>query len=310
MNNAGQSPPLQILRDAVTDAADVRLRMLRLDLVHPLLQGNKWYKLRRNLATARQQGSGTVLSFGGAYSNHIHALAAAGKLQGFRTVGVIRGELVQPLNPMLAFAVEQGMQLIAVSRSAYRNKHTPEFAEWLYKEVHERLGSDFGDYHTIPEGGANLDGVLGCREIVDRFTWSVPADQRHVYLACGTGTTLAGMLAGLAKTPDDGLCHITGVSALKGGEFLAQEVRHWLHQAQAADSGHWRIETAWHGGGYAKTTPELLHFIRDFETRHSIPLEPVYTGKMMRGLYSRIEAGGFTPGSEIIAIHTGGLHSR
>lgn len=309
MNDTCAKPPLQTLRDAVTDIAGIHLRLLRLDLVHPLLQGNKWYKLRRNLEVARERGCDTLLSFGGAYSNHIHALAAAGKLYGFRTIGVIRGELVQPLNPVLAFAVEQGMQLLSVSRSAYRNKHTPEFADWLYKEVDKRLGAQFNDFHAIPEGGANLEGVLGCREISDHFEWSVPAGNRHVYLACGTGTTLAGILAGLSQDSARD-CHITGVSALKGGGFLVQDVRHWLQKANAHDPGNWCIETDWHCGGYAKTTPALLDFISDFERSHQIPLEPIYTGKLMHGLYGRILAGGFAPGSEIIAIHTGGVHSR
>lgn len=270
--------------------------MLRLDLVHPLLSGNKWYKLRLNLEAARQQGCSVLLSFGGAYSNHLHALAAAGQLFGFRTIGMVRGEIVQPLNPTLSFARDQGMELHAVSRTNYRAKKSPEFLA----ELTER----FGKCLVIPEGGANDAGVRGCADIASNLSWSDASTDRLVTLACGTGTTLAGILGGLTAP-----CRIIGVSALQGGEFLQQEVCGFLDATKATDPGNWHIDTRWHLGGYARHTAELLAFIRDFTWRTGIPLEPVYTGKMMYGLYSMLEAGEIARGSDIIAVHTGGLQS-
>lgn len=285
---------LHVIDDAVTRSAGVSLRILRLDQVHPLLTGNKWYKLRLNLQSAREQGYSTVLSFGGAYSNHLHALAAAGRLFGFRTIGVIRGEIVEPLNPTLAFAQEQGMELHAVSRADYRNKTSPDFLAQLT----ERFGMCF----VIPEGGGNEAGVLGCTEIARSLHWSPDATDRLVTLACGTGATLAGIVAGLTVP-----CQVIGFSTLKGGEFLAQQVRDFLEVVQVADPGKWHINTQAHCGGYARVTEELLAFIRDFTDRTGVPLEPVYTGKMMFGLYAMLTAGEIARGSEIIAIHTGGL---
>ncbi|MDP2346701.1 MAG: pyridoxal-phosphate dependent enzyme [Gammaproteobacteria bacterium] len=287
-------PLLDVIDDSVTRAAGVSLRMLRLDKVHPLLSGNKWYKLRLNLEAARHQGHTTVLSFGGAYSNHLHALAAAGNLFGFRTIGVVRGELTQPLNPTLAFCREQGMELHAISRTEYRSKTDGAFLA--------ELTARFGDFFLVPEGGANTAGVLGCTDIVRFLQWSSHSRDRHVMLACGTGATLAGMLAGLTVP-----CQITGFSVLKGGEFLTHRVQEFLHECGAADPGQWQINTDWHFGGYGRVTNELLEFIRQFTRTTGIPLEPVYTGKMMFGLYSLLAQGGIASGSEIIAIHSGGL---
>ncbi|OGT72912.1 MAG: hypothetical protein A3H44_04010 [Gammaproteobacteria bacterium RIFCSPLOWO2_02_FULL_57_10] len=291
------TPLLHVIDDVVTRSAGVSLRMLRLDQVHPLLSGNKWYKLHLNLQAARECGYPTVLSFGGAYSNHLYALAAAGKLFGFRTIGVIRGEILQPLNPTLAFAQEQGMELHAVSRTDYRDKTSPEFLA----ELTER----FGACHVIPEGGGNEAGVLGCTEIASSLEWSAEAKDRLVTLACGTGATMAGIIAGLTVP-----CQTTGFSVLKGGEFLQQQVLDFLRTVEAPDPGSWHINTQWHFGGYARSTPELLAFIHDFTERTGIPLEPVYTGKMMYGLYAMLAAGEIARGSEIIAIHTGGIHVR
>lgn len=275
--------------------------MLRLDLLHPQVSGNKWYKLRLNLQAAKVQGYDTVLSFGGAYSNHLHALAAAGRMQGFKTIGVVRGESAVPINATLKFAREQGMALYHVTRADYRNKSNPAFLASL----HER----FGDFFLIPEGGANIAGVQGCADIAELLHWSAPAaatspdSERVVALACGTGTTLAGLLLGRRED-----YRILGVSALKGS-FLEDDVRMALQSCGVADPGNWRITQEWHGGGFARFSPELLDFIEDFRHRTGIPLEPVYTGKLMLGLYRMLERGEFSRGTEIIAIHTGGLQA-
>jgi len=309
------APPLQTIRDEVTDAAGVHLRLLRLDLIHPLLQGNKWYKLRLNLEAALRQAQEnggkkvTLLSFGGAWSNHLRALAAAGSLYGFRTIGVVRGELTDPLNPALAFARQQGMTLHPVDRSSYRRKHTAPFLAELRRQ--------FGDFFLIPEGGANVEGALGCKDIVAHLQWSVAQAKRHLLLACGTGTTLAGVIHGIHHDPR-AACRVTGVAVVKGiginGEsFLQADVRHMLRRLERVDPPStmprcpWHVEAHWHCGGYARTTPELLATVDTFQTRHQVPLEPVYTGKMMHGLYRRLREGGFERGSEIIALHTGGV---
>lgn len=276
--------------------------MLRLDLLHPQISGNKWFKLRLNLQAARERGYDTVLSFGGAYSNHLHALAAAGKMQGFKTIGVVRGEPVVPINATLAFAREHGMELYHVTRADYRNKSDPAFLASLQER--------FGKFFLIPEGGANIAGVQGCADIAGLLHWSAPAaatassrSERVVALACGTGTTLAGLLLGRKED-----FRILGVSALKG-DFLENDVRKALRNCGVADPGNWRITEEWHGGGFARFSPELLDFIQDFRRRTGIPLEPVYTGKLLLGLYRMMERGEFPRGTEIIAIHTGGLQA-
>lgn len=275
--------------------------MLRLDLLHPQISGNKWFKLRLNLQAARERGYDTVLSFGGVYSNHLHALAAAGKMQGFKTIGVVRGEPVVPINATLTFAREHGMELYHVTRADYRNKSDPAFLASLQER--------FGEFFLIPEGGANIAGVQGCADIAGLLHWSAPAaatssrSERVVALACGTGTTLAGLLLG--RKVD---YRILGVSALKG-DFLENDVRKALQNCGVADPGNWRITEEWHGGGFARFSPELLDFIQDFRRRTGIPLEPVYTGKLLLGLYRMMERGEFPRGTEIIAIHTGGLQA-
>lgn len=277
------------------------LQILRLDLLHPQISGNKWYKLRLNLQAAKEQGHDTVLSFGGAYSNHLHALAAAGKIQGLKTIGVVRGEPAEPINATLTFARQQGMDLYHVTRSDYRSKNSPAFIACLRKR--------FGDFFLIPEGGANVAGVQGCADIAELLNWSTPVaassclSERVVALACGTGTTLAGLLLGRRED-----YQILGVAALKG-DFLENDVRTALQSCGVADPGNWRITQEWHGGGYARFSPELLDFIRGFQQRTGIPLEPVYTGKLLMGLYRMLERGDFPRGTEIIAIHTGGLQA-
>lgn len=277
------------------------LQILRLDLLHPQLSGNKWYKLRLNLQAAKELGHNTVLSFGGAYSNHLHALAAAGRMQGLKTIGVVRGGPVEPSNATLTFALQQGMELYHVTRADYRNKSSPVFLA--------RLQERFGDFFLIPEGGANVAGVQGCAAIAELLSWSAPAAatsstaERVVALACGTGTTLAGLLIGRRED-----YRIFGVAALQG-DFLENDVRMALQRCGVADPGNWRITQEWHGGGYARFSPELLDFIQGFQQRTGIPLEPVYTGKLLLGLYRMLERGEFPRGTEIIAIHTGGLQA-
>jgi 1-aminocyclopropane-1-carboxylate deaminase len=291
--------PLQAVIDPVTDAAGVRLLIKREDTIHPQISGNKWRKLKYNLISAHQNGFTTLLTFGGAYSNHIFAVAAAGKAFGFQTLGIIRGEETLPLNPTLQFARDCGMQIHYVSREAYRQKSSPAFTAGLRQR--------FGEFYLLPEGGSNALALSGCAEIVTEL----PSAYDYLCCPCGTGGTLAGLIAG-----DGGKHKLMGFSVLKGGDFLNAEVNQLLRAYAALQPKpfvpptNWQIRTEYHFGGYAKVQPELLTFIRQFEERHQIPLEQVYTGKMMYGIYDLIRRGFFRRGETIIAVHTGGLQGR
>lgn len=288
-----QATPIQEIHDPVLEQAGVRLLVKRLDQVHPIISGNKWYKLKYNLLAARERGFETLLSFGGAYSNHIHALAGAGYVYGFKTIGVIRGEEYLPLNPTLQFAVDHGMQLVYLNRADYRLKDS--------NEIIERLEEKFGDFYLIPEGGSNALAVKGCAEIIAEI--DLPFDV--IACACGTGGTLAGLIAGL-----EGKRQALGVAVLKGAEFLRTDVRNLLQESVAHQYNNWQINLDYHFGGYAKTTESLIRFIREFESKHGIPLEQVYTGKLMFGLYDLLVAGRFQRGQIVLALHSGGLQGR
>ena len=288
------APSLEALDDPILRARDIQLRVLRLDKIHPQISGNKWYKLKLNLQAARAQSAHTVLSFGGAYSNHLVALAAASKASGLRSIGLVRGEAPKVLNPALQFAKQQGMSLHYVSRSDYRHKDAPEFIAALEQR--------FGAFYLIPEGGSNLLGVKGCAEIARYLRWQREGAPRLVFMACGTAATLAGVLS---ATPAD--CEIVGISALKGQDTLSPQVQGWLDALACVGEAQWSIKNEYHHGGYGKTTPDLNAFINAFEARNGVPLEPVYTGKMMWGLYQMLESGEIARGAQIIALHTGGL---
>jgi 1-aminocyclopropane-1-carboxylate deaminase len=279
--------PLQEVTDPRLDAARVRLLVKRDDLVHPEVPGNKWRKLRYNLEAARSAGHDTILTFGGAYSNHIHAVASAGRLFGFRTVGVIRGEEHLPHNAVLRHAVDSGMTLTYLDRTTYRRKHEAD--------VVASLVARFGDVYVLPEGGTNHHAVRGCAELVAE----IEEPFSHLCCAMGTGGTFAGLVAGLA-----GRAHAVGFPVLRGGSFLAEDVRGLL---PGPDPGNWTIEPDYHFGGYARTNGELLAFMADFTAAHGIPLDPVYTGKMLYGVVDMAAAGRFPPGSTVVAVHTGGV---
>ncbi|MFP4293137.1 MAG: 1-aminocyclopropane-1-carboxylate deaminase/D-cysteine desulfhydrase [Cyclobacteriaceae bacterium] len=266
-----------------------KLEILRVDEVHPLISGNKWYKLKYNLLQARAEGHQRLLSFGGAFSNHIYALAAAGKAYGFQTIGVIRGEKAEPLNATLSFAEAQGMQLHFISREAYRHK-----ADYLFlQELLQRLGPCY----LIPEGGSNTLAVKGCCEIIAR-----PDDYDYIACCVGTGGTLAGILEKTQKRTK-----VLGFAALKGGDFLYEEVNRLTSAFSGSIYDNYKIVTDYHFGGYAKATPVLVGFINDFKKEHKILLDPIYTGKMMYGLLDMAKQGFFKSGSRILAVHSGGL---
>lgn len=254
-----------------------------------MVSGNKWRKLKYNLLEAKQNEINTILSFGGAYSNHIYALAAAGKLFNFKTIGIIRGELTLPLNPTLQFATSCGMLLHYVSRENYQGKEEADFIEDL-KRAHE-------DFYYLPEGGSNELGMKGCAEIIEE----IDIEFDYITTACGSGGTLAGLITGLK-----GKKKALGFSALKGEGILNDKIESLIGNADNYLT-NWTINYDYHFGGYAKIKPELVNFMRNFEARNGILLEPIYTAKMFYGLYDLIHKGFFKEGERIVALHTGGL---
>ena len=285
--------PLQQVHDPLLKEHGITLWIKREDLLHPHISGNKWRKLKYNLQAAQAQHKSSLLTFGGAYSNHIAATAAAGKEYGFKTIGIIRGEEHLPLNPTLSFATACGMELHYISREKYKLKHE---AAYLHG-----LALQFGDPCIIPEGGTNNLAVKGCTEIVQ----DISIDYDYICCASGTGGTIAGIIAGLA-----GDKQVLGFPALKGGDFLQQEIEGLVHNYSGQMYGNWQLITDYHFGGYAKVKLELVDFIKAFQEQHQIPLEPIYTGKMMYGLYDLIKKGFFEKDTTIIAVHTGGLQGN
>ncbi|HEV7899293.1 MAG TPA: pyridoxal-phosphate dependent enzyme [Planosporangium sp.] len=280
--------PLVQPRDERLERRGVRLLLKRDDLIHPELPGNKWRKLKYNLARAGEQEHSTLLTFGGAYSNHIRATAAAGSHFGFATIGVIRGEEHLPLNPTLEYAVSRGMRLTYLDRCTYRRKHTPD--------VVDRLRREFGDFYLLPEGGSNELAARGCAEVPAEIT--EPFDV--ICSPVGTGGTLAGIAGGLTSGR-----RAMGFSVLRGGEFLATEVERLQRGAFGSVSGNWHIEYGFHFGGYAKRSAELDAFVADWAERHGTTLDRIYVAKMMYGIVALAQAGSFAPGSTVVAVVTG-----
>lgn len=287
--------PLQRLQSPLLRQAEIQLYVKRDDLIHAEFGGNKWRKLKYNLQSARQHHYSTLLTFGGAWSNHIYATAAAGKYFGFNTIGIIRGERHTPLNPTLQFAEKCGMQCHYISREQYRQKAQPSYLEELQQQ--------FGPVYVLPEGGSNALAVDGCSEIVAEVNLSLTKPFDTICCASGTGATLAGIISACSKDQT-----AIGFSALKGGQFLNEEVKHFLSGAE--QNSNWHIEDRFHFGGYAKINDELLQFMKDFHARHGIELDAVYTGKMFYGLFQLIKEKYFEPGSCIVAIHSGGLQGN
>ncbi|MGH8447938.1 1-aminocyclopropane-1-carboxylate deaminase/D-cysteine desulfhydrase [Pseudomonas sp.] len=267
----------------------VELAVLRLDRIDPLVSGNKWFKLLGHLAQA--QNARGIISLGGAYSNHLHALAAAGKRFGFPTVGLLRGhpQDTPTVRDLKAF----GMELHWLGYGGYRARHEPDF--WLpWREL-------YPDLHPVPEGGGGLAGASGCGVLVDQvraqlgtLNW---ADYDGWWLAAGTGTTLAGLV--LAEA---GAHPVYGAMAVPDDHGIAQNV-------QAIVQGGYELLEA-SRGGFAKADPLLLDFIETTEHACGLPLEPVYTGKALLALKQQIETGRFTPGTRLVFVHTGGLQGR
>lgn len=266
----------------------VTVLLKRDDLIHPELPGNKYRKLRLNLDAARAQGHRRLLAFGGAYSNLIRAVAAAGSLFGFDTIGVIRGEEHRPLNPSLAHAVAHGMHLTYLDRATYRRSGDPD--------VIAALREEFGDFYLLPEGGSNELAVRGCVDVVTEI------DEPFDVICCpvGTGGTLAGIAAGLRPGR-----RAIGFSALKGGAFLDATVEDLQRRTFGRRVGEWSIETRFHHRGYARSTPELELFLDDFAGSQGWRPDPIYVGKMLFGVAALAKDGELPAGTTVVAVITG-----
>jgi 1-aminocyclopropane-1-carboxylate deaminase len=293
MLNYKETPVTQIF-DGALEAAGVKVYVKREDFNHTEVSGNKWWKLKYNLVEAKRLGYKTLLTFGGAFSNHIYATAAASKELGFKSIGIIRGEEALPLNDTLAFAKSCGMMLHYVSREDYRNKSMPEFIN--------QLKNRFGDFFLIPEGGTNQLALMGCAEFAKEKLQTIDFD--YICLPVGTGGTIAGIIAGF-----EGKKKVIGFPVLKNGEFLSEEIKELLIDFSGKDFANWKLQTDYHFGGYAKHTKELDRFILEIKEKHDLPLEFVYTGKMVAAVYNLISKNYFERGSKILMVHTGGLRT-
>jgi 1-aminocyclopropane-1-carboxylate deaminase len=291
--------PLQTLNHPLLTEKKITVSVKRDDLLHPHISGNKWRKLKFNLIEARKQGINQLLSFGGAYSNHIHALAAAGYYFGFKTSAIIRGEPHYANNPTLKQAQKWGMQLHFVTRKEYKQRNEIEYIQ--------KLQLKFPDVLIVPEGGSNSLALPGVAELCDEL--NVQCNQRidHIFTATGSGGTLAGLIAGFSSNQKKDATKVTGIAVLKQADYLIERVNNLLEQAKTQDTPHWQLQTQYHGGGYAKVSPQLLDFCLLFEQQTQIPIEPIYTGKMFYALFDLVKQDYFKPGDHIITLHTGGL---
>ena len=290
MPNTKNSILQQITFSEITQK-EISLYIKREDLIHPEISGNKYRKLKYNIIQAKTESKTTLLTFGGAYSNHIAAVAAAGKQHNLKTIGVIRGDelgidLENTLanNATLKFAHTCGMQFKFVSRTDYREKTSKGFVDTLRNE--------FDDFYLIPEGGTNKLAVKGCEEILNSETDKFD----YICVAVGTGGTISGLINSAKKNQK-----VIGFPALKG-DFLTSEVKKYTKV-----SDNWSLNTDYHFGGYAKTSQELIAFINRFKKETNIALDPIYTGKMMFGIVDLINKEKFKKGAKILAIHTGGI---
>jgi 1-aminocyclopropane-1-carboxylate deaminase/D-cysteine desulfhydrase-like pyridoxal-dependent ACC family enzyme len=280
---------LQRVHDPLFDERKLNVYVLRDDLIHPFISGNKWRKLKYNLEEFRKSGKKYLVTFGGAYSNHVVATAAAGKEYGIHTIGIIRGPELNPdSNPALQFANRCGMKLVFVSREDYKRYRNNIFEIKFIPEFQTTISELF----ILPEGGANEFAVKGCKEITE----DIPVNFDYVCCACGTGTTLAGIASSLTVTQT-----AIGIAVLKGAGFLNETIQ------QISKKKNYRIFHDYHFDGYAKTTDELNRFCQAFSQNSGIPVEPVYTGKLFYGIYDLIRNNFFAEGKTIVLVHTGGV---
>lgn len=320
-----QISPLQAVEHPLLTQKSVQLWLKRTDLLHPVISGNKWYKLKYNLVAALQQGAKGIVSFGGAWSNHLHALAAGCRELQLPVTAVIRGEpeLIEK-NQMLQDAAQWGMEFHFVTRSEYRQR---EDEDWL-----QQLMQHYPGYLLVPEGGSSALAELGLVELGREIEQQLQDEQiiiDQLWCAMGTGGTFAGLLA--ARTQD---YQMLGMPVLKGGDFLRQEVEQKLARSvfrsdgtQASssgsadsdsgvlDHGDFTLITDGHWGGYGKVKPELVRWMNQFYQDTGVLLDPVYTGKLLYRFFQGLELpdcemGAVPMGSRVVLLHSGGLQGR
>lgn len=284
--HSNYNSPLQLINDSLLTKHRLIVHIKRDDLIHPQISGNKWRKLKYNLEFAKLRGYQEILSFGGAYSNHIHALAYAGQHYGLKTIGIIRGEY-DVNNPTIEQVKAAGMKVKFISRKDYKQRFDDNFLAHL-KQIHPKA-------LIIPEGGSNEFALKGLGEMVKEIP---PRDADYIVCPCGSGGTSAGILKALS--PDQ---RLLSIAVLKNADYLKEEI----FQLAGNNSQQLEFKTEFHQGGYGKVTSELINFIDHFYENHNIQLEPIYSGKMMMGFYELVKQGFFQPNTRITLIHTGGL---
>lgn len=281
-----QLPQIQPLTSAW--AAPIAIDMLRLDEVHPVVSGNKWYKLKENIKATLAEGKEGLLTFGGAYSNHLVATAAAAHSFGMQSVGLVRG-LYAAENPTktLVDCVAYGMKLIFVSKEEYSKKEEKEYLNSWQEQ--------FPNYYIVPEGGANQYGRQGVAQLAELIS----KEYTHICVSVGTGTTMAGVIDGVGAATQ-----VLGYAPMKGGAYLKEVIGNWVN------TNNWQLFDDWHFGGFGKHSQELVDFMNTFYTSNKVPLDMVYTGKMMYGVKKQLELGYFPTSAKVLAIHTGGLQGN
>ncbi|MEG3754583.1 1-aminocyclopropane-1-carboxylate deaminase/D-cysteine desulfhydrase [Psychromonas arctica] len=286
--------PLQVITHQLLTEKGIHLSVKRDDLLHPEIAGNKWRKLKYNLLDAEAQQKKHILSFGGAFSNHIHALAAACHHFKFKSTGIIRGEAHYANNPTLSQAQQWGMTLQFVDRKTYRLKDQTEYLSTLKEQYPEA--------YLIPEGGSNALAIPGVEEIMIELVEQHSKTIDHVFTATGSAGTLAGLINGAFKYSPTTQVH--GIAVLKDALYLKHNIKQWVGEEHEVS---WHLHTQHHQGGYGKVTKLLTDFCHQFTNDTRIPVEPIYTGKMFYALWQLIEQDYFPRGSNIVALHTGGL---
>lgn len=282
--------PLQTINHPLFNEKKLTVSIKRDDLIHPIISGNKWRKLKQNLQHAKQQNYRGILSFGGAFSNHIHALAYACQQQELQCLAVIRGEPHYQTNYTLSWAKHWGMQLTFVDRQTYRQRQSDDYLK--------RLQQQYPDYLIVPEGGSNHLALAGAGEIITELKQQI--DYQHLILPVGSGGTIAGIIQA-----DNNQHNILGIAVLKQANYLNQEIQQLL--GKQSITKNWQLLEQFHDGGYGKFSAQSVQTIQSFYQQTKIPFEPIYSGKMLVALLKLAEQNYFSPGEHIVMLHTGGL---
>ncbi len=281
--------------ERLKDCYGVQLEVLRLDKIHPEAPGNKWFKLQPNLNEAKRQGAKTLVSFGGAWSNHLHALAALGYSRSFKTLGFVRGAASEPLNACLQDAENWGMKLEFLSFGDYRRRHDPGFVAELIQDIEAPF--------FIPEGGANKAAAEACADIAG-FIPQAGTAYDAILLACGTATTLVGLVLGLSRD-----ARIIGVPVVKNAHYLEQDITQLLNEC-GVQAQNWALDFRISHMGFGRMDEGLKAFVHRFEASQSLQLDPIYTAKLFYLVEQMCESGEFSPGQRLLLLHTGGLQGR